>query len=222
MSTSKPFVSLEFTRLSDSAMQQRSRSFYQQMCTRRTVRDFSTTPIPKDVIKDALRTAGSAPSGANRQPWHFSVVSTPEIKRQIRLGAEAEEREFYQRRATDEWLNALEPLGTDADKGFLETAPYLIVIFSCKFTLGNNGEKLKNYYPAESVGIATGLLIAALHNAGVASLTHTPSPMKFLNGILKRPATEKLYMILVAGLPAKGVQVPSIDKKPLDQIASFL
>lgn len=222
MKAPKPFVALEFTRLSDSAMQQRAQSFYQQMRTRRTVRDFSPAPIPIDVIENALRTAGTAPSGANRQPWHFAVVTNPALKRQIRLGAEAEEREFYQRRASAEWLSALEPLGTNADKPFLEIAPYLIVIFSRKFTLGDSGEKLKNYYPTESVGIATGLLIAALHHAGVATLTHTPSPMKFLNGILKRPDTEKPYMILVAGLPAEGAQVPSIGRQPLDGIASFL
>ena len=222
MSDAKSFKPLEFERLSEAEMCQRGRDFYARMRDRRSVRDFSAEPVPRAVIEDAIRTAGSAPSGANMQPWHFAVVESVEIKRQIRLAAEEEEREFYQRRASAEWLDALEPLGTDASKPFLETAPYLIVIFLKKFSSGEAGEKLKNYYTAESVGIATGMLIAALHNAGVATLTHTPSPMKFLNEILGRPSTEKPYMILVAGLPAEGAQVPAIDKKPLGEIAEFL
>lgn len=222
MSEEKAFVPLVFQRLSEAEMCRRSRDFYAQMQKRRTVRDFSAAPVPRSVIEDALRTAGSAPSGANMQPWHFVVVESAEIKKQIRLAAEEEEREFYRRRASAEWLSALEPLGTDAQKPFLETAPYLIVIFLKKFSEGDGGERRKNYYTAESVGIATGMLIAALHNAGVATLTHTPSPMKFLNQIFGRPAAEKPYMILVAGLPAEGAQVPAIDKKPLEQIAAFV
>ena len=222
MSEADAFLPLPFERLDDDAMCRRARAFYTQMRSRRTVRDFSSAPVPRQVIEDALRTAGSAPSGANMQPWHFVVVESAGIKRQIREAAEAEEREFYQRRASAEWLNALAPLGTDAEKPFLETAPYLIVIFLKKFSGGDGGERLKNYYTSESVGIATGMLIAALHNAGVATLTHTPSPMKFLNEILGRPATEKPYMILVAGLPADGARVPAIDKKPLEEIADFL
>ncbi|MFC6634269.1 nitroreductase family protein [Microbulbifer taiwanensis] len=222
MSEEKTFLPLSFERLTDAEMCRRAEAFNSLMCQRRTVRDFSAESLPRQVIEGAIRTAGSAPSGANMQPWHFVVVENAEIKRQIREAAEEEEREFYLRRASAEWLNALEPLGTDANKPFLETAPYLIVIFLKKFSSGDAGEKLKNYYTAESVGIATGMLIAALHNAGVATLTHTPSPMKFLNEILGRPATEKPYMILVTGLPAEGAQVPAIDKKPLEEIADFI
>ncbi|WP_226664565.1 nitroreductase family protein [Microbulbifer aggregans] len=216
------FIPLSFQRLDDADMATRARAFYLQMRSRRSVRDFSAEPLPRSVIEDALRTAGSAPSGANMQPWHFSVVASAEVKREIRLAAEEEEREFYQRRASEEWLDALAPLGTDAHKPFLETAPYLIVIFLKKFSAGENGEQRKNYYTAESVGIATGMLLAALHNAGVATLTHTPSPMKFLNRILKRPDSERPYMIVVAGLPAAGAQVPAIEKKPLQHIAEFI
>ncbi|MFV8780988.1 nitroreductase family protein [Microbulbifer sp. SA54] len=216
------FIPLAFQRLDEADMATRARAFYQHMRSRRSVRDFSAQPLPRSVIEDALRTAGSAPSGANMQPWHFSVVESAEVKREIRLAAEEEEREFYQRRASDEWLDALAPLGTDAHKPFLETAPYLIVIFLKKFSAAEGGEQRKNYYTSESVGIATGMLLAALHNAGVATLTHTPSPMKFLNRILKRPDSERPYMIVVAGLPADGVQVPAIGKKPLQEIAEFI
>ncbi|AOS96713.1 hypothetical protein AUP74_01253 [Microbulbifer aggregans] len=222
MAESEGFVPLEFDRLSEEEMARRSGDFFARMKQRRSVRDFSDKSVPRRVIEDAIRTAGSAPSGANMQPWHFSVVSSPDLKRQIRIAAEEEEREFYQRRASAEWLDALAPLGTDAHKPFLETAPWLIVVFLKKFSSSDSGERLKNYYTAESVGIATGMLIAALHNAGVATLTHTPSPMKFLNEILGRPSTEKPYMILVAGLPAEGVEVPAIEKKPLEEIADFL
>ncbi|KUJ82805.1 nitroreductase family protein [Microbulbifer flavimaris] len=222
MAESEGFIPLGFERLSEDEMARRSHSFLASMKQRRSVRDFSAEPVPRRVIEDAILTAGSAPSGANMQPWHFSVVGSTELKRQIRLAAEEEEREFYQRRASAEWLDALAPLGTDAHKPFLETAPWLIVIFLKKFSSSESGERLKNYYTAESVGIATGMLIAALHNAGVATLTHTPSPMKFLNEILGRPSTEKPYMILVAGLPAEGAEVPAIEKKALDEIADFL
>ena len=217
-----PFLPLVFDRLDDTEMAARAQAFYQQMRRRRSVRDFSSAPVPRAVIEDALRTAGSAPSGANMQPWHFSVVESAAVKREIRLAAEEEEREFYQRRASAEWLDALAPLGTDAHKPFLETAPYLIVVFLKKFSEGAEGEQRKNYYTAESVGIATGMLLAALHNAGVATLTHTPSPMKFLNSILKRPTSERPYMIVVAGLPAENAEVPAISKKPLDEIAEFI
>lgn len=222
MASSEAFLPLTFERLSDEEMSSRAQAFYQLMRRRRSVRDFSADPVPRNVIEDAVRTAGSAPSGANMQPWYFSVVESSAIKREIRLAAEAEEREFYLRRASAEWLDALAPLGTDAEKPFLETAPYLIVIFLKKFSEGEQGEQRKNYYTAESVGIATGMLLAALHNAGVATLTHTPSPMKFLNGILGRPSSERPYMIVVAGLPAAGAEVPAIDKKPLQEIAGFL
>ena len=198
-----------------------SERFYRTMRGRRTVRDFSDRAVPGEVIDNALRTAGTAPSGANRQPWHFVVVSDPGIKREIRIAAEAEEREFYSRRASAEWLEALEPLGTDEKKPFLETAPYLIVVFLQKFSRNRAGERLKNYYTSESVGIACGMLLAALHHSGVATLTHTPSPMRFLNGILGRPADERPFMIVVAGYPQLGASVPAITKKPLREITSY-
>jgi nitroreductase len=191
------------------------------MLSRRTVRDFSDRSVPKELIESCLLTANSAPSGANRQPWHFVVVSDPVIKKQIRDEAEAEEREFYTDRAPTDWLDALAPLGTDANKPFLESAPHLIVIFAQKYLFDENGKKLKNYFVTESASIATGLLIAALHNAGLASLTHTPSPMKFLNTILDRPTSEKPLMILVAGYPEKNAQVPAISRKSLQEIATF-
>jgi nitroreductase len=190
------------------------------MQTRRTVRAFSAEPVSLDVVQTCLRAAGTAPSGANRQPWHFAVVSNPELKRRIRQGAEQEEQEFYSSRAPQDWLDALAPLGTDAEKPFLETAPFLIVIFGQKFFPDDAGKKQKNYYVTESVSIATGLLIAALHTAGLATLTHTPSPMKFLNSILDRPLAEKPLMILVVGHPAPDARVPYINRKPLDAISS--
>jgi iodotyrosine deiodinase len=215
-------MKLQFHEYDPVIMRERADAFYQQMRTRRTVRDFSDRAISRKLIEQCLLTAGSAPSGANRQPWHFAVVSDPARKREIRLGAEEEEREFYQRRAPQAWLDALAPLGTDEHKPFLETAPYLIVIFGQKFEVDAQGHKHKNYYVPESVGIATGLLIAALHNAGLATLTHTPSPMKFLNRILDRPSVEKPAMILVVGYPIEDAEVPDITRKSLEQIASFL
>lgn len=203
-------------------MRQRARAYREQASRRRSVRDFSAETVPRDIIDECLLAAGSAPSGANRQPWHFCVVANPDLKRQIREGAEQEEREFYQRRAPDDWLAALAPLGTNEDKPFLETAPYLIVIFAEKYGVDDRGNKLKNYYVPESVGIATGVLILALHHAGLATLTHTPSPMKFLNRILGRPEREKPTMILVVGYAAPGARVPDITRKPLSEIASFL
>jgi iodotyrosine deiodinase len=214
-------MKFEFHEYTPDDMQARADSFYHLLNARRTVRDFSAREIPAGVVENCLLTAGTAPSGANRQPWHFAVVSDPAIKREIRLGAEEEEREFYQRRAPQDWLDALAPLGTDEHKPFLETAPYLIVIFGQKFELDAQGEKHKNYYVPESVGIATGMLIAALHNAGLASLTHTPSPMKFLNQILQRPVTEKPEMILVVGYPTENAEVPDLSRKTLEDIASF-
>ena len=204
------------------AMIEESASFYRSMCRRRTVRDFSNRGIPREVIDNALRTAGTAPSGANMQPWHFVAVSDPGIKREIRLGAEVEEREFYARRASAEWLKALEPLGTDENKPFLETAPWLIAVFLKKFSVNESGNRLKNYYTAESVGIACGMLLAALHLSGVATLTHTPSPMRFLNRILGRPKDERPYMLIVAGYPEAGATVPAISKKPLRDIATYV
>jgi iodotyrosine deiodinase len=188
---------------------------------RRSVRQFSARPVPRTLVEQALLAAVSAPSGANMQPWHFVVVSTPELKRRIRELAEAEEREFYERRAPAEWLEALEPLGTDANKPFLETAPYLIVVFSQAYGVTPGGRKVKNYYVQESVGIAVGLLIATLHVAGLATLTHTPSPMNFLNDILHRPANERPYLVLVTGYPSTDAEVPIIDRKSLDAMVTF-
>jgi iodotyrosine deiodinase len=203
-------------------MLQRARIFRADMQRRRTIRTFSTRPVPREIIEECLRAAGTAPNGANMQPWHFVVVSDPGVKKQIRAAAEAEEQEFYSRHASAEWLEALAPLGTDWRKPFLEDAPYLIVIFSLSNTVLPDGRKRKNYYVTESVGIATGILVTALHQAGLASLTHTPSPMGFLNKVLKRPANERPFLVLVTGYPAEGTVVPDIHKKSLAEIATFL
>jgi iodotyrosine deiodinase len=200
----------------------RASAFREQMRSRRTVRHFSDRPVAREVIEQCLLTAGGAPSGANLQPWHFVVVGDPAVKRRIREAAEAEEREFYAHRAPREWLDALAPLGTDADKPFLETAPYLIAIFAQSYGVLADGRKVKNYYVQESVGIATGILITAVHLAGLASLTHTPSPMGFLNAVLDRPANEKPFLLLVVGHPADAAVVPDITKKPLEDIATFI
>ncbi|HYB95106.1 MAG TPA: nitroreductase family protein, partial [Vicinamibacterales bacterium] len=194
---------------------ERARTFADLMRSRRTVRHFSSAPVARELIEQCLIVAGSAPSGANLQPWHFVVISDDGVKRRIREAAEAEEREFYAHRAPQEWLAALAPLGTDAEKPFLETAPYLIAIFSESYGLLPDGRKVKNYYVQESVGIATGMLITALHYAGLVSLTHTPSPMGFLNAILDRPPNEKPFLLLVVGYPAEDARVPDISKKPL-------
>ena len=200
----------------------RARAFREQMATRRTVRDFSSRVPPRSIIEEAIRAAATAPSGANMQPWHFTVVTDPELKARIRAAAEAEERAFYEGRAGDEWLAALAPLGTDANKPFLETAPYLIVIFQQNYGLDAQGQRFKHYYVQESVGIASGLLISALHLAGLATLTHTPSPMGFLREVLGRPRNERATMILVAGYPAPGARVPDITKKPFEDICDFI
>ena len=203
-------------------MQQRAIEFREHMQRRRTVRQFSDRPVPRNVIEECLLTAGSAPSGANLQPWHFVVVSDPKVKREIRVTAEQEEREFYNRRAPQEWLDALAVIGTDEHKPFLETAPYLIVIFGKNHSQLPDGRQVKNYYVNESVGIATGFLISAIHNAGLVSLTHTPSPMGFLNDILNIPPSQKPFLILVVGYPAEDAQVPRIEKKLLAEIATFI
>ena len=203
-------------------MQQRAAAFYENMQRRRTVRAFSERPVPDRVIKDCLKAAGSAPSGANQQPWHFVVVTDPKVKHRIREGAEKEERAFYEHRAPEAWLDALSSLGTQWKKPFLDQAPCLIVIFAEKYGFDNEGGKIKHYYVKESVGIATGFLITALHHAGLASLTYTPSPMDFLNRILQRPKNERAFMILVAGYPEKGVKVPDISKKGLEDIATWV
>jgi iodotyrosine deiodinase len=201
-------------------MQQRASAFADDLHRRRTVRDFSSQPIPDGVLDDCIRAAGSAPSGANIQPWHFVVVTDPAIKARIRQAAEAEEEEFYTTRATPEWLAALAPLGTDQKKPFLETAPALIAIFGEAYGERADGSRIKHYYVTESVGIATGLLITAIHHAGLVALTHTPSPMGFLNEILGRPARERPFLLLVVGYPAADAQVPDITRKPLDAIRS--
>lgn len=202
-------------------MRERAKNFYDDLKRRRTIRDFSDRKPPRKVIEDCLLAAGTAPNGANMQPWHFVVVETPEIKNQIRVEAEKEEKEFYERRATEEWLKALEPLGTDEEKPFLEDAPYLIAIFAESYGMTEDGDKVRNYYVKESVGIATGMLITAIHNAGLASLTHTPSPMGFLNEVLDRPDNERPFLLLVVGYPDEDVKVPDITKKPLNEIATF-
>ena len=203
-------------------MKRRAADFYADIRRRRTVRDFSDRPVPREIIQDCLLAAGTAPNGANMQPWHFVVVSDPEAKRHIRKEAEKEGREFYSERAPQEWLDALAPLGTDARKPFLETAPYLIAIFAQSYGVLPDGRKVKHYYATESVGIATGMLITAIHQAGLVSLTHTPSPMGFLNEICGRPANERPFLLLVVGYPAVDAVVPNITKKPITEIASFL
>lgn len=202
-------------------MRERVQSFYEEIDRRRTVREFSDRPVPLDVIETALKAANTAPSGANLQPWHFVVVSDPQVKAKIRAAAEAEEREFYEHRASEEWLAALEPLGTDEHKPFLETAPYLIAVFLQKFGELPDGRKVKHYYPTESTGLATGMLITALHMAGLATLTHTPSPMRFLNEILDRPKSERPFLLLVVGYPADNAEVPDISRKALEDFATF-
>jgi nitroreductase len=203
-------------------MRQRVNEFLEEVNRRRTVREFSDRPVPRDIIETALKAANTAPSGANLQPWHFVVVSGAETKKKIREAAEVEEREFYEHRASDEWLEALKPLGTDSNKPFLETAPYLIAVFLQKYGELPDGRKVKHYYPTESTGLATGILITALHHAGLATLTHTPSPMKFLNEILGRPKSERPFLLLVVGYPAEDAAVPDIGRKELAEFTSFV
>jgi nitroreductase len=203
-------------------MKRRAAAFYLDVGRRRTVREFSDRPVPREVIEDCLRAAGTAPSGANLQPWHFVVVADRAVKRRIRVEAEREEYDFYHHKAPQEWLDALAPLGTNEHKPFLEDAPYLIVIFAESFGLLPDGRKVKHYYAQESVGIAAGMLITAVHHAGLVSLTHTPSPMGFLNEILGRPSRERPFLILVIGYPAEGATVPLIMRKSLDQIMTFV
>ncbi len=218
-----PTVPLDqYKELPVAEMRERLQAFYEDIERRRTVREFSDRPVPRDIIETALKAANTAPSGANLQPWHFVVISGAETKKKIREAAEVEEREFYTHRASEEWLAALEPLGTDSDKPFLETAPYLIAVFLQKFGHLEDGRKVKHYYPTESTGIASGMLITALHTAGLAMLTHTPSPMKFLNKILGRPKSERPFLLLVVGYPADDAEVPDIKRKTLDEFASFV
>ena len=208
--------------LDDAARIARAEEFADEMARRRTVRDFSDRPVPRELIRAALRAAGTAPSGAHQQPWRFVAIADADIKRRIREAAEAEEQEFYQHRAPEEWLEALALLGTDENKPFLEVAPWLIAVFYERTGPEVDGRKPKRYYPHESTGIATGLLIAALHRAGLVTLTHTPSPMAFLNDILQRPKNEVPYLLLVVGHPAPDCRVPDIERKGVDEIARFL
>lgn len=208
--------------LLDEQLIERATGFYEEVARRRTVRDFSARPVPRTVIESCLRTAGSAPNGANLQPWHFVAVNDPALKHEIRIAAEEEEKAFYEHRAPNEWLKALAALGTNAHKPFLEVAPWLIAIFCQPYRILPDGSRLKHYYAVESVGIATGFLVAAIHRAGLASLTHTPSPMGFLNKLLHRPAHEKPFLLLVVGHPAEDAVVPNIQRKPLAEISSFI
>ena len=215
---------LDFQRLPETESLERATAFAARAARRRTVRDFSPDPVPREVIARCLTAAGTAPSGANQQPWHFVAVGRDDadLRRRLRAAAEAEEREFYATRAPAEWLAALAPLGTDAEKPFLDIAPWLIAVFVQAHGVAADGSVAKHYYATESVGLATGLLITALHDAGLAMLTHTPSPMGFLNTLLGRPSNERPFLLLVVGYPADGAQVPDITRKPLDGIATFL
>ena len=217
-----PTIPLQHREYPVDEMRARLREFYEDVARRRTVRDFSDRPVPRDLIETALQAAGTAPSGANLQPWHFAVVTGPKTKNKIRQAAEREEREFYEHRASEEWLAALAPLGTDEQKPFLETAPCLIAVFLQKYGELPDGRRVKHYYPTESTGLATGLLITALHRAGLATLTHTPSPMKFLNEILGRPKSERPFLLLVVGYPADDARVPAIERKPLEAFTSWV
>lgn len=212
----------DYVEYSEEQMHSRSISFLEDMQRRRTVRDFSARPVPREIIENCVRTAMTAPSGANMQPWHFVVIQDPQIKQRIREAAEQVERDFYAGRASDEWLEALAPLGTDEHKPFLEIAPYLIVVFAQLHGMDPSGEPIKHYYVNESVGIAMGLLIAAVHRAGLACLTHTPAPMRFLNEIFQRPSSERPYLILAVGYPEPDARVPVIDKKKLAEASQFL
>ncbi|MFT5136283.1 MAG: iodotyrosine deiodinase [Arenicella sp.] len=214
-------IPLNFKPLSDQQMLQESEQFYQNIKRRRTVRDFSEQPVDRAIIENAVRAAGTAPSGAHKQPWHFAIIANPAVKKIIRIAAEGEEREFYEGKAPQAWLDDLKVFETNAQKPFLETAPYLIAVFLERNTIDADGIKHKNYYMPESVGIATGMLLTALHTSGLATLTHTPSPMKFLNEILGRPSNEKPYMLIVTGHPAQNATVPDITRKPFDEIASL-
>jgi nitroreductase len=216
-----PTIPLDCQEYPVEEVQRRALEYYENMRRRRTVRDFSERLVPLDIIENCLRTADTAPNGANQHPWHFVVVSDPEIKRQIREAAEKEEQDFYKSRATREWLEALAPLGTDEHKPFLETAPYLIAIFAKVHGIDEQGKRVKHYYVNESVGIATGLLISAIHHSGLASLTHTPSPMRFLNKILRRPEQERPFLLLVVGYPETNAKVPDIQRKSLPEISTY-
>ena len=216
------FKKLQFQKITFEEMDYNSNQFFQKVSSRRSVRDFSRDDFPIDIIKNCIKSASTAPSGANKQPWHFVIVKDPIIKRKIRKAAELEEKEFYGGRAPKEWLDDLNQFGTDWNKPFLEEAPYLIVVFSKKFDINDDGTNTKNYYVSESVGIASGLLLTALHNAGLVTLTHTPSPMAFLSDILNRPPSDKPYLIIPVGFPSENAEVPNIKKKTFKEICTIL
>ncbi len=216
------FKKLQFQKITFEEMDYNANQFFQKVSSRRSVRDFSRDDFPIDIIKNCIKSASTAPSGANKQPWHFVIVKDPIIKRKIRKAAEIEEKEFYGGRAPKEWLDDLNQFGTDWNKPFLEEAPYLIVIFSKKFDMNDDGTNKKNYYVSESVGIASGLLLTALHNAGLVTLTHTPSPMAFLSDILNRPPSDKPYLIIPVGFPSENAEVPNIKKKTFKEICTIL
>ncbi len=216
------FKKLQFQKITFEEMDYNSNQFFQKVSSRRSVRDFSRDDFPIDIIKNCIKSASTAPSGANKQPWHFVIVKDPKIKRKIRKAAEIEEKEFYGGRAPKEWLDDLNQFGTDWNKPFLEEAPYLIVVFSKKFDINDDGTYTKNYYVSESVGIASGLLLTALHNAGLVTLTHTPSPMAFLSDILNRPPSDKPYLIIPVGFPSENAEVPNIKKKTFKEICTIL
>jgi nitroreductase len=214
-----PFIPYDFERHEPAEMRRRAEDFYRLMDRRRSIRDFSPEPVPRELVELAIRTASTAPSGAHRQPWRFVVVDDPAIKQRIRIAAEAEERASYEGRMPDDWLEALAPLGTDWHKPFLETAPWLVVVFEELFGFDAEGNKRKNYYVRESVGLACGLFIAALHTMGLVTLTHTPSPMRFLSEVLGRPANERPYILFPIGFPAPGVEVPDLRRKSLAEVS---
>jgi nitroreductase len=220
MPKSPEFTPLSYPHVTDEEVVARARTAYERMRKRRTVRDFSDRPVPREAIEAAIRAAGTAPSGANQQPWTFVAISDPETKKAIRHAAEDEEREFYERRAPEEWLEALSHLGTDEHKPFLETAPWLIAVFAQQYGLRDDGTKTKHYYVQKSVGIALGMLIATLHEAGLATLTHTPSPMGFLSRVLNRPENERAYLLLAVGHPAEGAEAPRTDKNPPEHVGA--
>ena len=220
MTSSKQFVSLDFKRYEPAAMLERARAFNADLQRRRSVRHFSDEAVPLDVIEECILAAGSAPSGAHRQPWTFVVVTDPELKRKIRVAAEEEEQRNYGGRMPDDWVDLLRPLGTDANKPHIEDAPALIVVFALRAPAPESGRR-RNYYVTESVGIATGMLIAALHRAGLATLTHTPNPMNFLRDILERPKNESAFVLLPVGYPAEDCVVPDLTRKPLEDVSTW-
>lgn len=214
-------VSLDYESVPQSEVKKRSEAFFNKMNKRRSVRSFSDQPIPKSVIEDLIKTASTAPSGAHKQPWTFCAVSDPKMKHQIRMAAEKEEKETYESRMSDQWRKDLAPMGTDMHKPFLEIAPWLIIVFKKPFDYDDKGEKSQNYYVNESVGLAAGMLITAIHEAGLVTLTHTPSPMRFLTKLLNRPDNERPFLLLPVGFPADGAYVPDIQRKELNDVARF-